>query len=98
MADVVWGARARNDLASTAEYIAQDSPRAARAWMTRVIRATERLQDAPLSGRIVPEYDEHEIRELIVGNYRIIYRVTALGVEIARVWHGARSLTRDSIT
>jgi toxin ParE1/3/4 len=65
--------------------------------MARIIRAAERLSGTPQSGRIVPEFGESEIREIIVGNYRIIYQVTALGVEIARVWHGARPLTPDSI-
>jgi addiction module RelE/StbE family toxin len=97
VAEVVWGARARNDLASIAEYIAEDSPRAARAWIARIDRAVERLKDFPDSGRIVPEYGDAGIRELIVGNYRIVYRVGAMGVEIARVWHGARLLTPENI-
>ena len=65
--------------------------------MARIYRAVERLKDFPASGRIVPEYRDADIRELIIGNYRIIYRVSAIGVEIARVWHSARPLTRDSI-
>jgi plasmid stabilization system protein ParE len=97
VADVVWSPRARSDLASTTEYIAQDSPRAARAWAARIVQAAERLGDIPLSGRAVPEYGELGLREVVVGNYRIVYRVTALGVEIARVWHGARPLTPESI-
>jgi toxin ParE1/3/4 len=97
VADIVWGIRARNDVASIAEYIAEDSPRAAGVWVARISRAVERLRDFPTSGRIVPEYGDAEIRELIVGNYRIVYRVSATVVEIARVWHGARPLTRESI-
>ena len=98
MAEIVWSSRARNDLASIADYLAEDSPRAARVWLGRINRAVDRLEDFPNSGRIVPEYGDAEIRELIIGNYRVVYRVTTLGVEIARVWHGARPFTHDSMT
>jgi plasmid stabilization system protein ParE len=48
------------------------------------------LLDFPRLGRIVPEYDEESLRELIVGSYRIFYRVDADGVLISAIWHGSR--------
>ncbi len=97
MADIAWSSRAGDDLASIADYIAQDSPQAARAWVSRITQSVERLKDFPHSGRVVPEYEDAEVRELIVANYRIIYRVMPSGVEIVRVWHGARPLPPDNI-
>ena len=43
-------------------------------------------------GRAVPEFNDEVIREVIVGNYRVIYRVRADAVEILTVFHGARLL------
>ncbi|TMB64277.1 MAG: hypothetical protein E6J43_13680 [Chloroflexi bacterium] len=33
-----------------------------------------RLSEFPLSGRIVPEFNQENIRELLVRNYRVAYR------------------------
>jgi toxin ParE1/3/4 len=72
--------------------MAHDSPAAAQAFARRVRAAVVRLADFPLSGRVVPEYGRQRIREIIVGNYRIIYRYSPEEVEIATVLHGARLL------
>ena len=52
----------------------------------------ERLTDFPRSGRVVPEFERSDIRELIVQSYRIVYRVRGEDVEILTVHHGARLL------
>ena len=54
--------------------------------------AAERLADFPQCGRIVPEINDAAIREIILGNYRIIYRLQAGLAEILTVFHGARLL------
>ncbi len=46
----------------------------------------------PLSGRIVPEKEDPNIRELIEGNYRIFYRVTRNNITILRIHNSARNL------
>jgi toxin ParE1/3/4 len=56
----------------------------------RIIAAVERLLVNPRSGRMVPELGDEAIREVIHGNYRIVYRVRGDVVEIATVFHGAR--------
>ena len=43
-------------------------------------------------GRIVPEYEDESIREVIVGNYRVVCRLRGERVGIATVVHGARGL------
>jgi plasmid stabilization system protein ParE len=55
----------------------------------------DRLQDHPLSGRVVPELGDTSIREVIHGNYRIVYRLRHDVVEIATVFHGARLFRLD---
>jgi plasmid stabilization system protein ParE len=50
-------------------------------------------KSSPHSGRAVPEYDDHDrYRELIVGSYRIIYRLESSTVDILTVFHTSRIL------
>jgi plasmid stabilization system protein ParE len=58
----------------------------------RIIEATESLQSLPLRGRMVPEAGAEDIRELLFGNYRIIYRVEPTRVLVMTVIHAARNL------
>ena len=60
------------------------------SWRT-FCRPSIRLIDFPQSGRIVPEIGDRSIREIILGNYRIIYRLRSEAVEILTVHHGAAS-------
>jgi toxin ParE1/3/4 len=55
------------------------------------------LADFPGSGRVVPEIGRMEIRELILGDYRIVYRHHVGRVEILTVFHGARLLSEESL-
>jgi toxin ParE1/3/4 len=47
---------------------------------------------APRSGRETPELGKEDIREIIVGSYRVIYRIKAEQVQILTVHHGSRIL------
>lgn len=59
-----------------------------------MIAKTASLRAAYLRGRIVPEDKRQRCRELLFGNYRIIYRVEDGTVQILTVIHGARDLLR----
>jgi plasmid stabilization system protein ParE len=48
----------------------------------------------PESGWMVEEYAIPTLRELVFGNYRIIYHYEGKRVEIIKVIHGARRLGR----
>ena len=50
------------------------------------------LETFPKSGRVVPEFNTETIRELIEGNYRIVYRINPDYVGIVRIHHSARQL------
>ena len=92
MAQLVWSPSALASLAEICEYIGRDSEHYAKLFAQRIFSAAEMLALFPESGRVVPEYDRHDLRELLFQNYRIVYRVRANQVQIAAVVHGARLL------
>jgi len=93
MADRVgWSRRALRDLEGIAEYIAIDSPTYAKSVVKRIVSETRMLAKFPHAGRKVPEYDDENVREVIVYSYRVIYRVLEEGVTIAAIIHGKRRL------
>lgn len=89
---IVWTLRSREDLRDIAAFISRDNPAAALKLGDAFFQKVDSLQQFPELGRVVPERGQPEIREIVVGNYRIIYRVRHESrlVEIWRVWHGAR--------
>jgi toxin ParE1/3/4 len=74
MVVIAWSKLAYNDIDQIYEYISKDSSFYARKTIEKIIRQVESLDKFPESGRIVPEFDNKVIRELIEGNYRIVYR------------------------
>jgi toxin ParE1/3/4 len=89
---VNWTRRALSQLQDAAEYIEKDSPKAAAALIAGAFEATNRLADFPRLGRRVPEWGLDEYRDLILGNYRIIYHIGIGQIEVATFIHGARLL------
>ncbi|NBP67996.1 MAG: type II toxin-antitoxin system RelE/ParE family toxin [Cytophagia bacterium] len=92
MVKVVWTDLAIEDLKSIHEYISKDSKFYADRFVTKLIDRVDQLEKHPQSGRVVPEFGKEDIRELIEGNYRIIYRIQMDFVGIARIHHSARLL------
>jgi toxin ParE1/3/4 len=87
---IVWSPLAIEDVEAIRAYVARDSPRSADLLVERLVAAVERLEANPFSGRVVPEVGDDALREVIHGNYRIVYRIRADLVEIVTVFHGAR--------
>lgn len=73
MVEIEWTNKSISDLKSIFEFIAQDSKKYAGLQVKKIKERTKQLKIQPLSGRIVPEIDDLNIRELIEGNYRIVY-------------------------
>ena len=73
--NVEWTQNAISDLASIYETIEADSPRYAISVVDRITLRTKQISDFPISGQMVPEYQNHEIREIIEFSYRILYAV-----------------------
>lgn len=92
MAQVRWTRDALSDLGDIHRFIARDAPAAAAATIVQVLASAERLRAFPRSGRVVPEFEDEALREIITGNYRIIYRLRGEEVQIIRIRHGARLL------
>jgi toxin ParE1/3/4 len=67
---IVWSPQSLRDLRAIRNYIAKDSEQYADLTIARIFSAMERLFHFPESGRIVPERDDPEIREIIVGRFR----------------------------
>jgi toxin ParE1/3/4 len=88
---VFWTARAQADLAAIHAFVEADSPHFAAVVVRRVLHAAERLRDFPQSGRVVPEYSDAAIREIILSPYRIVYRiVNDHTAHVLTVHHAAR--------
>ena len=73
MAEVRWSALARREMRSIIEYVADESVQGARELRTRIDGAANQLKEYPLLGQVVPEFHDAAVRELIVGNYRLVY-------------------------
>lgn len=54
--------------------------------------AVARAARFPASGRIVPELQNEAVREIVLGNYRIIYRNHETFIAILTIYHSARLL------
>ena len=91
---LTWSPSARFDLREIFAYIAEDDPIAAGRFIRRLFDAVERLQSFPESGRIVPEFGDPGIREVIRRPCRVVYRIKVDSgmIEIVRVWHAARGI------
>ncbi len=85
----------RQDLHVAVAFIRKDSEVYAAAVALRIVSAVDRLELHPNLGRRVPEFNDETIRELIVGNYRIVYRIREPVVGIVAVIHGRRNLPAE---
>jgi len=94
---LVWSSVAVERALAAKAYIAADNPNAAEKWATGLIRTVQKLKRLPRAGRVVPEIRLEEYRELIYGNYRIVYRVSANTVFILTVRHLRRLLELDDL-
>ncbi len=90
MAEVKWTKKAIVDLQSIYAYISLDSQFYAERCADKLSSRVDQLIFHPLSGRVVPEKEDSSIRELIEGNYRIIYRVVRNKVYVLRIHHASR--------
>lgn len=92
-----WTETARQDLLSIKRYIANDNPTAAKRWVERLRERARNAFHAPLAGRKVPELSRDDIRELIEGNYRIVYQVIADRLMVLTVFEGYRLFPEKAV-
>jgi plasmid stabilization system protein ParE len=93
---VYWTQTAVKHLSAIYAYIAQNSPQYAARMVDRLTRRSQQITQFPASGRIVPEFETEQIREVIEGSYRIIYYIKPDQIDVLAVIHGSQQITEDS--
>lgn len=94
---VIWSPLSLDRVTEIAKYIAEDNKSAATELVEHLFSRVDQLIDHPESGQIVPEIDRSDIRQLVDGNYRIVYRVESDNIAILTVRHHRQILTEDDI-
>src|SRR5438093_11178499 len=93
MARLIWTEPALKDLQEITAFIAKDSRVYAKRFGHQLREAPKRLKRFPLIGWMVPEFESENLREILVGNYRII-EVRGSDCFVVAVVHGSRDLLR----
>lgn len=90
--EIEWSPTARLDFRDIIFFIAENNPLAANQFRNRILNHIKQLPKFPTSGRVVPEFQDENIREIIQNPYRIVYRIKMNKnvIEIVRIWHAAR--------
>ena len=94
---VKWTAHALAQLRHIHNYIAQDSPFYAKRVSDALVRKTFLLDELPYIGRVVPELNEENVREVSLYSYRILYDIQTNRIEILAVIHKRRDLQAGEI-
>lgn len=93
---VFWTDEALSHLDSIYNHIASDAPVYALRMVDRLTRRSQQISTFPQSGRVVPEYKEQDIREVIEAPYRIIYCIKSKQrADVLAVFHGAQLLPEN---
>ncbi|MEE9151012.1 MAG: type II toxin-antitoxin system RelE/ParE family toxin [Thermoplasmata archaeon] len=94
MRKLIWTEPALSDLQAIFDYISKDSEYYASIFIGEIIESAEKSTGFPEIGRIVPEYQQEDIREILVHSYRVIYQLEQNQILILTVIHGRRDLTK----
>lgn len=97
--EIIWTKTANRKLQSIAEFIAKENYERAVSFAGELFDRTDQLSHQPDSGRIVPEFNNPNVRELLHGNYRIIYEFDQSKgmIYIKTIFH-TRQLLSDKIS
>jgi toxin ParE1/3/4 len=94
--EVIWSPLALEKVRKIAEYIALDNDIVAKKWVNDIFDKTDNIGEFPEIGRLVPELSNQKYREIIFGNYRIIYSVLS-EAKILTVRNCRQLLSSDDI-
>ena len=94
---VQWSPLAIERIAEIAAFIAEDNPPAAEKWVQDAFARVGQLRQFPKSGRRIPESPRPDLRELVWGNYRIVYRREARRISILTVRHVKQILPLEEL-
>ena len=94
MVHVNWTQQAKEDLKTIAEYISAGSVKYAKLQVIKIRSRTHILKSFAKSGRVVPEIADTNIRELIEGQFRIIYKICSHSkIDILTIHHSSRDFS-----
>jgi len=89
---IKWSPRAASHFEGICDYIAEDSKYYSALFAKKIISIVKAIPQFPKAGRVVPEYNDENLREKIFENYRIVYRIKEEVIEIVTICHGSRLL------
>ena len=92
---IVWTDRAKRDVRNIRRYIASDSEVRAARFVEELFDAIKVTIENPMIGRVVPEFDNENVREVIYKNYRLIYRLGDDFIRVVMVIEGHKLLSAD---
>lgn len=93
--EIIFTDRFLSRLEEYTDYIALDHVQTALKWANGVFDYCEQLRSQPESGRVVPEFGRPEIRELIHGEYRLVYEIKTKRINMLTIWHTSQMLPND---
>jgi len=94
---IIWSPLSIERVTEIAKHIRRDDPSIAQLVVDAIFESVEKLSEFPESGAMNPEANRKDIRQLIVKNHRIIYRVESESVLILTVRHSRQLLEGDVI-
>ncbi len=95
--EVEWSPLSIQRVLELADYIALDKPDIASQSACNIFDSTEKLKEHPKLGRVVPEINDNDFRELIEGDYRVVYWLGTSKISILTVCHGKQLLPIDEV-
>lgn len=98
MVQINWTYQATYDLRNIADYIAKDSKYYAKLQLAKLKIRTQVLKTHIHIGRIVPEINKANIRELVEGSYRIVYKVVSKNqIDILTIHHSSKDMNKQEV-
>ena len=89
---IKWSPRAATNFEGICDYIAKDSKYYSALFAKKIFTIIKSIPQFPKAGRVVPEYNDENLREKIYENYRIVYRIKEKVIEIVAICHGTQLL------
>jgi plasmid stabilization system protein ParE len=93
---VIWSPRARQKAREAVDFIKEDRPLASGEWLEGLVQRVLLLEEVPDQGRIVPEWGQPDVREVLHPPYRVLYQVSSERVEILTLSHMRQELEGQS--
>jgi toxin ParE1/3/4 len=92
---VKWSPIAKADLKEIYTYISRDSKYYAKSVVNEITSRVKGLESYPRMGRTVEEYNDPDVRELVIYSYRLIYGISNNDIEIITLIHSRMNYIPD---